>query len=64
MKAYTLKDFAKEVFGSTAGMARAINRPENSLYRLNKKGAIVVTHGSKFTIYKNGKEYQLEDTQA
>lgn len=61
MKVYTLKDFAQKYFESTAELARHLGRPENSLYRLNRKGAIVVVEGDKFTIHKNGETHSLTE---
>jgi putative heme iron utilization protein len=61
MEAYALKEFAQKHFGTIAKLAEHLDRPANSLSRLNSKGAVVVVDGDKFTIYKNGHTYPLSE---
>lgn len=61
MEAYTIETFAKKYFGTVAAFAEHINRPANSLYRLSKKGAVVVLKGDRITLFKNGEVHSLSE---
>lgn len=63
MKILDLKSFAKMHFGTVTKLAAYINRPANSLYRLNRKGAVVIVEGDGFTIHTRGSQYSLKGGQ-
>lgn len=61
MRAYTIESFAKKHFGTVVAFAAHINRPANSLYRLSRKGAVIIHDGNRITLFKNGEVHSLTE---